>query len=288
VRGADHLGTKGALNVKLSIVMPAYDEASTIRQAVEHVLSAVCACAIELIVVDDGSSDGTASRLAGIRDPRLTVHSHARNMGKGAALVTGLALATGTHYLPFDADLEYSAHDIDRLLMPILEGRAEVVYGSRVVGLNTVFQSFRYRLGNVATTLAANLMYDSAVTDIHTCLKLVPISLLRRMDLSENGFGLDTEITAKLLRMGYRPFEVPVAYHSRNHAQGKKISWRDGVACLAVLGRVRLTPAPVPAQQPRRVFASGDLPARPVVVDLRDHLVTPRTRSYDLATAEEA
>jgi dolichol-phosphate hexosyltransferase len=242
--------------VKLSIVMPAFNEADTIVHAVEHVLSVDYGVPIELIVVDDGSADDTAERLSTVTDARLHVHRHANNRGKGAALVTGVALAQGTHFLPFDADLEYSAHDIASLVAPIVEGRAEVVYGSRILGLNTVFQSMRYRMGNRATTLAANVLYDSSLADLHTCLKLVPLPLMRRMGLSENGFGLDTEITAKLLRMGYRPFEVPVAYHARSHADGKKISWLDGVNCLAVLARVRMSPVPL-AEGPRRMLANG-------------------------------
>ncbi len=260
----------GARPMKLTIVMPAYNEAVTIRQAVDHVLSVDYGIPMELIVVDDGSKDDTAARLRGIRDSRLHVHRHARNRGKGAALVTGVALAEGTHFLPFDADLEYSAHDIPSLLAPIRDGRAEVVYGSRIVGLNTVFHSMRYRVGSRATTLAANLLFDSSMADMHTCLKLVPIDLLRRMGLSEDGFGLDSEITAKLLRMGYRPFEVPVAYHSRSHAQGKKIGWMDGVACLAVLAKVRVSPTPSPGRLPRRTLASGELTVRPVMIDVRD------------------
>jgi glycosyltransferase involved in cell wall biosynthesis len=255
--------------MKLSIVMPAYNEAATIRHAVDHVLSVDYPVPVELIVVDDGSRDDTAALLHGVRDSRLTVQRHPRNRGKGAALVTGLALAEGTHFLPFDADLEYSAFDIPALLSPILDGRAEVVYGSRILGLNTVFQSMRYRVGNRATTLLANVLYDSSLADMHTCLKLVPMDLMRRMSLSESGFGLDTEVTAKLLRMGYRPFEVPVAYHSRSHAHGKKITWSDGVECVKVLARVRVSPTPLDHPQPRRTLAAGEVGVRPFVVDLR-------------------
>jgi len=114
------------------------------------------------------------------------------------------------------------------------------VYGTRMFGMNTVYQSFRYAMGNRATTLAANVLYDSCLTDLHTCLKMMPMSLFRELDLNQNGFGLDSEITAELLRRGHRPFEVPVSYHSRSHAQGKKITWRDGIQCLLILGRVRL------------------------------------------------
>lgn len=228
--------------VSLSLVMPAYNEGSTIRKAVHTVLAADYPCDVELIVVNDGSTDDTLEQLAEIDDPRIKVLSHPRNLGKGAAVMTGLAAATGTHLMPFDADLEYSPTDIPRLLQPIIEGHVEVVYGTRLFGLNTRYHSFRYKLGNRATTLAANLLFDSAVTDIHTCLKLVPVDMLRRMPLTEVGFGLDSEITAHVLRAGVRPFEVPVAYYARSHAQGKKIRWKDGVHCIEVLTRVRMQP----------------------------------------------
>jgi glycosyltransferase involved in cell wall biosynthesis len=246
----------------LSIVMPAYNEGSTIRYAVNHVLSASYPCRIELIVVDDGSSDNTAEQLSGLSCDRLTVVRHKRNFGKGAALLTGIKLARGTHFLPFDADLEYSAADIARILQPVLDGRAEVVYGTRLFGVNTVYHSFRYKLGNKATTLAANVLFDSALTDMHTCLKLIPLKLLRQMRLAERGFGLDTEITANVLKMGYRPFEVPVSYYARSHYEGKKINWKDGFQCLKVLGRVRVavTPEsrgsrvrPTPERQPQLI-----------------------------------
>jgi hypothetical protein len=230
--------------VRLSIVMPAYNEARTIRRAIEHVLSARYPCPIELIVVDDGSSDGTSALIADIEDDRLVVHRHVRNMGKGAALLTGISVATGTHLLPFDADLEYSAHDIAPLLQPVIEGRCDVVYGTRLFGVNTVYRSFRYMVGNKVLTLATNVLFDAAISDLHTCLKLIPLAMLRKMKLVELGFGLDTEITARVLRTGSRPFEVPISYFSRSHSEGKKINWKDAVHCVLVLGRVRLARTP--------------------------------------------
>jgi glycosyltransferase involved in cell wall biosynthesis len=230
--------------IKLSIVMPVYNEGRTIAHAVDEVLNELYPCPIELIVVDDGSEDNTADALSAIRDPRVIVTTHPTNQGKGAALLTGIALATGTHAVPFDADLEYGPRDLVSLLEPVLEGRSEVVYGSRLFGANTVYQSYRYAMGNKFTTWLANVMYDSYISDLHTCLKLMPIRLLRDLKLREQGFGLDTEITAYVLKLGYRPFEVPVSYHSRTRAQGKKLNWRDGVACIGILVRVRLLPEP--------------------------------------------
>jgi glycosyltransferase involved in cell wall biosynthesis len=224
---------------KLSIVMPAYNEEQTIASAIASVLGATYPCDFELIVVDDGSSDGTSKILSALRHPKAQVISHPRNLGKGAALQTGACVATGTHFVPFDADLEYDATDLAALIRPVLQGRCAVVYGSRLFGANTRYQSYRHAIGNRALTLVANVLFDSYLSDIHTCLKLLPVELFRELGLTEDGFGLDTEITAKLLARGITPFEVPVSYHSRSVQHGKKITWRDGVECLQVLARVR-------------------------------------------------
>lgn len=226
----------------LSIVMPVYNEERTVARAIAEVLSAHLPCPFELIVVNDGSTDRTAEILKALDHPRARVINHPRNLGKGAALQTGGAVAGGTHIVPFDADLEYEPDDLGRLIAPVMQGRCEVVYGVRLFGAHTRFQSYKHRLGNRALTLAASLMYDASLSDIHTCLKLLPVELFRELELREDGFGLDTEITAKLLARGTPPFEVPVTYHSRSVQSGKKINWRDGVQCLRVLARVRSAP----------------------------------------------
>jgi glycosyltransferase involved in cell wall biosynthesis len=252
---------------KLSILMCAYNERQTIGQAVRAILETEYPCAIELILVDDGSTDGTADQVAQVTDPRLVFCRHPRNAGKGAALLSAVLLASGTHVLPFDADLEYEPDDIPRLLEPVLRGRAEVVYGTRLFGINTVYQTWRYAVGNRLLTRAANLLFNAYLSDLHTCLKLVPLATFRGLGLTETGFGLDTELTARLLRAGVRPFEVPVSYYSRSHAEGKKINWRDAVACLRILLRVRLDRGPGPAAAPvpqarRPRFGSGWFAAR--------------------------
>jgi hypothetical protein len=143
--------------------------------------------------------------------------------------------------LPFDADMEYSAHDIPAMLAPVIAGRASVVYGTRLFGVNTVYHSLHYALGNRVMTLATNVLFGSYISDLHTCLKLIPLDVLRGLDLVEAGFGLDTEMTANVLKLGMRPFEVPVSYFARSHSEGKKINWRDAVRCFAVLARVRVS-----------------------------------------------
>lgn len=220
--------------------MCAFNEGQRIEKAISEVLLTSYPCDIELIVVDDGSTDDTALIAETFSDPRLIVHRHAKNMGKGSALLTASALATGTHILPFDADLEYSSEDIPRMINPIIKRGYDVVYGARIFGFNTVYQSYRYAAGNRFLTKIANILFDASISDLHTCLKLVPLSLFRRLELRERGFGLDTELTASLLRLGVRPFEVPISYYSRSHAQGKKINWRDAFACLTILLKVRM------------------------------------------------
>lgn len=225
--------------VKLSIVMPVYNESRTVLAAIERVLVVDYPCPVELIVVDDGSSDRTRAILDELcaRGVRLVRHVH--NRGKGAAVRTGVTEATGTHMIILDADLEYSPGDIPAMLGPVLDGRSDHVFGARVFGLNTRYRSFRFAVGARALTLAANVLYDSCITDMHSCLKLLPIDDFRVLSLSENGFGLDTELTARLIRAGVRPFEVPVSYDGRSVGEGKKIGWRDGARCLSILARVR-------------------------------------------------
>ena len=228
--------------LKLSIIMAVYNEQETIEQAVDEILDVNYPCDVELIIIDDGSKDATPDLLANIDDARVVVATHDRNRGKGAAVLTGVNLATGTHILPFDADLEYAAEDIVKLLEPVQRGRCSVVFGVRLFGYNTVYRSYLYALGNRMLTRVTNVMFGSCLSDLHTCLKLIPIGMLRSLRLSETGFGLDTEISASLLRCGIRPFEVPVSYFSRSHEEGKKITWRDAFACLRILMRVRTLP----------------------------------------------
>jgi hypothetical protein len=256
--------------VSLTVVMPVYNEENTVAQALRDVLSVTYPCAVEVIVVNDGSTDTTATILGDFSDPRLLVVTHDVNKGKGSALQTGIAMARGTHLLPFDSDLEYEPRDIPALLAPVLSGRASVVYGTRLLGANTVYHTLHYAWGNKVLTLVANVLFWSSISDLHTCFKLVPIKLLRGLDLSESGFGFDTELTAKILRGGHRPFEVPVSYYARSRLDGKKINWRDAVQCLVVLGRVRLSKH---TSSTRASIATGG--DDPVVMDLLQKRIPP-------------
>jgi dolichol-phosphate hexosyltransferase len=220
--------------------MATYNEESTVALAIEEILAASYPFDIELIVVDDGSTDSTDTLLSKLDDSRLIVHRHPVNQGKGAALRTAVSLATGTHMLPFDADLEYAPEDIPRVFAPVLKGRCSVVYGVRLFGCNTVYRSYRHAVGNRFLTGLANILFNAHISDLHTCLKLIPAPMLKDLNLSESGFGLDTEVTALLLRCGVRPFEVPVTYYARSHAQGKKITWRDAFVCVRILFWIRI------------------------------------------------
>jgi len=224
--------------MKLSVLMPVYNEAETLDSAVKRVLAVDFPCDMELVLVDDGSSDGTAEVLAALDDPRLSKHKHPRNRGKGAAIRTAVDAASGDYMIICDADLEYAPEEIPALLAPILHGEAEVVYGTRTFGSHTAY-SFWYVIGNKAVTMWANLLYNSWISDLETCFKLMPLALYRSLDVKAAGFGMEAEVTAKLLRSGHRPYEIPISYRARSREAGKKLTWRDGVEALWILTRLR-------------------------------------------------
>jgi glycosyltransferase involved in cell wall biosynthesis len=228
---------------RLSIVVPSYNEHSTVMRVLDDLLSLdIPGKELEVIVVNDGSTDGTDALVESLDDSRLVRIHHTTNLGKGAAVRTGVAAAKGTHVLIFDADYEYDVQDIPRLVTPILSGRAEVVYGNRMSGFGTVHPSLWHAIGNKSMTLLANLLFGSAISDLHTCLKLVPMPLIKSFNLSEGGFGLDTEISAEVLRAGFRPFQVPISYVGRSKEEGKKIRFSDALQCVYVLFKVRSRP----------------------------------------------
>jgi len=229
--------------VKLSILMPVYNEAETVAVVVKRVLAVDYPCDVELVIVDDGSRDGTPAILAGLDDPRVSMHTHPVNRGKGAAIRTAAAKATGTHVVMCDADLEYSPEDLPALLRPILDQEARVVYGTRSFSSHTAY-SFWFVLGNKGVTFVANALYDTWISDLETCFKLMPLELYRSLDVRSAGFGMEAEITGKLLKQGVRPYEVPISYRARSREEGKKLTWRDGVEAVWILARIRFGSGP--------------------------------------------
>ena len=225
----------------LTIVMPVYNEAATLRVAVERLLAVDLPIEREVVIVDDGSTDGCMDLIQDLVDADPTVRTFRQepNQGKGAALRRGFAEATGDLLTILDADLEYDPGDFPALLQPILDGDARVVYGARSYGGHAAY-SFWFVLGNKMLALWASFLFDAWLTDIETCLKVAPTSHWRKVDLQSNGFGIEAELTGKLLTMKERIFEVPISYRARGREEGKKIQWTDGVAALWILLRIRL------------------------------------------------
>jgi glycosyltransferase involved in cell wall biosynthesis len=224
--------------VKLSILMPAYNEAATIERVLDQVLATPQEK--EVILVDDGSSDGTRDivRRLGEREGVRALF-HVGNQGKGAAVRTALASATGDVVLIQDCDLEYDPHDYAALVAPIERGEADVVYGTRSFGSHTAF-SFWFVMGNKLVTLATNLIFNCYISDMETCYKVMRAPIARHLHLTARGFELEPEITGNLLNLGHQIYEVPIHYRARTREEGKKLTWVDGVRALTTLARVRL------------------------------------------------
>src|SRR3954466_16132500 len=229
---------KGQLaNPLLSVVMPAYNERATIEEMVRRVLAVPIRT--ELIVVDDGSRDGTRDILSRLAEElRFKLVLQPAYGGKGAALRRGFQEVTGDLVVIQDADLEYSPEEFPDLIELICEGKADVVYGSRFLGRHRVFL-FTHYLGNRIVTLATNILYNTMLTDMETCYKVMRAEVLRSMTLRSNGFGIEPEMTAKIFKRGYRVYEVPITYAGRGYEQGKKITWRAGFNALWVLLKYR-------------------------------------------------
>jgi glycosyltransferase involved in cell wall biosynthesis len=220
---------------RITVVIPAYNEAPTIARQVGRVLAQ--GAPTEVIVVDDASDDGTARALEAVGDPRLRVLRHEKNRGKGAALRTGFAAATGDVIIVQDADLEYDPADYPVLLGPILDGRADAVFGSRFLGGPHRVLLFWHSVGNKWLTLLSNVVTNLNLTDMETGAKAFRTEVLRRITLKEERFGFEPEITAKLARAGARIYETPVSYSGRTYAEGKKITWVDALVVPWVLIR---------------------------------------------------
>jgi len=225
---------------KLSVVVPVFNERNTLVEVMRRMRVVELPDGIEreIIVVDDGSNDGTRDLLKQLGDSTVRVVMHDVNRGKGAALRTGIALATGDYVLVQDADLEYDPEDWPKLLNPVLRGRARVVYGSRFTGERRNMLLLHW-IGNWFLSMTTNVLYNTTLSDMETCYKLIDRDLLNRMNLSSNRFDIEPEITAKVLKRRIRIYEVPISYSGREFDEGKKITWRDGVAALWTLVKYR-------------------------------------------------
>ncbi|MCP9808591.1 glycosyltransferase family 2 protein [Cyanobium sp. HWJ4-Hawea] len=227
--------------MKLSIIVPCYNESITILALIDAVKKSPIS-EREIIIVDDGSTDGTREILATIEDSEVRVILHAHNMGKGAALRTGFAAATGDICIVQDADLEYDPQEFPIVIQPILDGKADVVFGSRFQGgrpHRVVY--FWHRVGNGFLTLLSNLFTDLNLSDMETCYKAFSREVIQSINIRENRFGFEPEVTAKIAKMNLRIYEVGISYYGRTYDEGKKIGWRDGFRAIYCIFKYNLT-----------------------------------------------
>ena len=214
----------------LSVIVPVFNEAATVETLLEQVLASPVVS--EVVVVDDGSTDGTREVLRGLERERLRIFFHPQNRGKGAAVRTGIAEARADVVVIQDADLEYDPQEYPVLLDPIRQGVADAVFGSRFLSGSSRVLYYKHRLGNGFLTMLSNWATDLNLTDMETCYKAVRRDLLQGLELTQERFGIEPELTAKLARAGARVYEVPISYRGRTYDEGKKIGWRDGVQAI--------------------------------------------------------
>jgi glycosyltransferase involved in cell wall biosynthesis len=224
----------------LTVITPVYNERTTVAEVIRRMRAVELPLTLSIIAVDDGSSDGSDKVLSALEDSTMRVLRHEKNQGKGAAIRTGLAEARGDLVLIQDADLEYDPNDWPKLLDPILRGKARVVYGSRFTGERKNMLPLHW-MGNRLLSLVTNVLYSSTLSDMETCYKLFDAQVLEGLTVVSNRFDFEPEITAKILRRGYRIYEVPISYAGREHDEGKKITWRDGFGAMRALIKFRFT-----------------------------------------------
>jgi len=222
----------------LSVIVPCYNERDTIAEIVTRVLAVPMN--IEIIIVDDGSTDGSREILAGIEGEGVRVFRHPENRGKGAALTTGFASAAGDVIVVQDADLEYDPAEFPELIAPIERGMADVVYGSRFGGKPQRVHMFWHKMGNHLLTLITNVLFNCTLTDMETCYKMFRREVIEGLEIRSRRFDIEPELTAKILRAKkWRVYEMPISYYGRSYEEGKKVTWRDGAAAIWTLIRYR-------------------------------------------------
>jgi glycosyltransferase involved in cell wall biosynthesis len=224
----------------LTVITPVFNERATVAEVIRRMRAVDLPLVLQIIAVDDGSSDGSDKVLSALEDSTVHVIRHGRNQGKGAAIRTGLQEARGDLVLIQDADLEYDPNDWPRLLEPVLRGKARVVYGSRFTGERKNMHPLHW-MGNRLLSLVTNVLYRSTLSDMETCYKLFDAQVLEGLTIVSNRFDFEPEITAKVLRRGHRIYEVPISYAGREFDEGKKITWRDGIGALRALIKFRFT-----------------------------------------------
>lgn len=222
----------------LSVIVPVYNERTTVAEVIRRMRAVDIPLTLEVVAVDDGSTDGTDKVLGALADSTVRVLVHPVNRGKGAAIRTALSSVRGDLVLIQDADLEYDPDDWPKLLDPILKGKARVVYGSRFTGERKNMLPLHW-IGNRFLSLVTNVLYSSTLSDMETCYKLFDRSVLEGITIQSDRFDFEPEITAKVLRRGHRIYEVPISYAGREISEGKKITWRDGIGALRALVRYR-------------------------------------------------
>lgn len=222
--------------MKLSVIIPVYNEINTLKTIIDRVQAVQLEK--EIILVDDFSTDGTRAIYQNLKAPNIKIILQENNKGKGAAVSRGIKEAKGDYVIIQDADVEYDPQDYLKLVSPIISGYAQVVYGSRFLGKHT-FSTVSHWLGNKFLTFLTNILYRCKITDMETCYKLIPRELAQKLDIQSKRFEMEPEITAKILKRGYKIYEVPISYSGRTFSEGKKISWKDAFSAIWTLIKYR-------------------------------------------------